>query len=553
MSLDDLVSLDISIANSSVSVPGFGIPLIAAVHALYAERLRYYTNPAVDMLTDGFLTTDQVYKEAVAAMSQRPSPSKVAIGRRVTPVAMQQLLVIPASPQATTLYRVVVNGVNCDYTTDGSATQAELRDGLIAAINNSTQGAVVTAAAATNDVNITSDVAGVPFTVTIASGPTPAITFPAQTKLFTTPAAPNNSTLYRLIINGTNCDFTTDGTATQAELRDGMIAAINNAVGAAVTATASGTDVLVTADVAGTNFSWEIYSLPATNPFASGAATGHVPNVGLANDLAAITAEQPDWYCLLLPDRDEPTIVYAASIIEAQRRKFAAQSSQAAILNLPYNPANTLTDVASRLRGLGYTRTSLWYHPTDTDTLASAVVGRCLPETPGSITWMFKELAGVTATQLTATQQTNLLSKNANGYRSEAGRKLTYEGKVASGEYIDVIHGIDKLYSRIQVLIFAAMLTAPKIPYVQSGIATISSCVRTALKESTRDGLIAESRTLANGDIESPAFTVSPPKIGDISSVDRATRAIPAGNPIRFEATLAGAIHAVNISGTVSV
>lgn len=41
---------------------------------------------------------------------------------------------IPASPDSSTVYSVVIGGVTCSYTTDASATQAELGAGLVAAI-----------------------------------------------------------------------------------------------------------------------------------------------------------------------------------------------------------------------------------------------------------------------------------------------------------------------------------------------------------------------------------------------------------------------------------
>lgn len=44
-------------------------------------------------------------------------------------------IAIPASPDNSTLYSVTINGSVCSYTTDGSATQAELGAGLVAAIN----------------------------------------------------------------------------------------------------------------------------------------------------------------------------------------------------------------------------------------------------------------------------------------------------------------------------------------------------------------------------------------------------------------------------------
>lgn len=68
-----------------------------------------------------------------------------------------------------TAYTVTINGVPISFTSDANATKEEIRDGLIAAINN--EGFVnnaVTASdgAGTDDLDITADTAGVPFTLT---------------------------------------------------------------------------------------------------------------------------------------------------------------------------------------------------------------------------------------------------------------------------------------------------------------------------------------------------------------------------------------------------
>lgn len=68
-----------------------------------------------------------------------------------------------------TLYTVIVNGVLVTFTSDASATIAEIHAGLLAAgIANSFLSGVVTFSGASPDLVITADVAGVPMTVTEA-------------------------------------------------------------------------------------------------------------------------------------------------------------------------------------------------------------------------------------------------------------------------------------------------------------------------------------------------------------------------------------------------
>lgn len=563
MSLSDVVNVSITRESSALTLPGFGTPLILGVHSHFAERLRYYTKLA-DLLTDGFLTSDAIYKQAAFVFSQRPRPTRVAIGRRAAAVAQTQVIVTPAAPGSSTLYRVHLNGTNIDFTTDGSATQAELRDGLILAFNNSNTNpwaGQVTASASGNNILLTAATAGIPFTVTIDAAPASnPLTLAVQTQLFVIPASPDDSVTYSIRINGYLISFVVDSSSTQAELQAGLIAAIDAhpVVGPLVNATTATNDVLVTAVTGGTPFTFAVVDTGTTNDITLGAATGLVSSSGIAEDLAAIQAEQPDWYGVLVPERDAATIMETAAAVEpfGARKLFFAQTGDSAVADVAFDGTasnNPGTDIGTRLSNINYARTALWYHADSTEYLDAGIEALCLARVPGSYTAKFKEVTGVTPDSLSATQRTNLKAKHVNWYEPFADRAITAEGTVAEGEYIDVIHGIDKLYSRIQQLNASTLLKNPKVPFTSGGFALLAADVTNALGESTADGLIAESRTLADGTVESPAYTVTPPRISDIPTVDRAARELTASHPILFEGTLAGAIHALTISGSVAV
>lgn len=358
---------------------------------------------------------------------------------------------------------------------------------------------------------------------------------------------------YTITINGTAVTHVASGqTAAQisAALRT-LLASHPDVTGGFISVTGSDPNIILTALTAGIPIVASV-SGPAIT------LTETTPNHGIPEDLVLINEADPDWYGLLIPEQDRQHIVRAvAPTIEAQNRIAAMMSTQGAILSAPYNPASITADIASELHGLGYMRTTLWYHSSATQFVAAALLGRMLATNPGAETWKFKQLAGISAVALTGTQRTNLLSKSANSVEDVAGRRITFEGTMASGEWIDVIHGVDKLYSRIQELIFSAQLRSGKIPYTQQGLNQIGNIVQGALEEMTTSpgggpGLIAKSRTLDDGTVESPAYTVTVPNIGSIDSATRETRVIPSGNPVSFEGALAGAIHLANVVGTVS-
>jgi len=67
-----------------------------------------------------------------------------------------------------------------------------------------------------------------------------------------------NNTLYRVTINGINCNYTSDANATDPEIAVGIANAINTNVGATVTAATTGgtKPVIITGDIVGADFTW---------------------------------------------------------------------------------------------------------------------------------------------------------------------------------------------------------------------------------------------------------------------------------------------------------
>ncbi|MFA5933781.1 MAG: hypothetical protein WC795_00970 [Candidatus Paceibacterota bacterium] len=84
-------------------------------------------------------------------------------------VAAQTAQVNTVTPTAvnSTVYTTTINGTAITYTSDASATVAEITAGLTAAINLSAQASVVTAADGTTVYTVTSDTAGLPFTISV--------------------------------------------------------------------------------------------------------------------------------------------------------------------------------------------------------------------------------------------------------------------------------------------------------------------------------------------------------------------------------------------------
>ncbi|MDD5034854.1 MAG: DUF3383 family protein [Methylococcaceae bacterium] len=258
------------------------------------------------------------------------------------------------------------------------------------------------------------------------------------------------------------------------------------------------------------------------------------PDDDIEKDLGLIIAKNNDWYCLTICNPSSDRVIAAADVIESLVKIQIASSADDAILT------DGTSDVAYLLNDGGYARSGIMYHPRANDLYAHARwVGKCLPQDPGSITWKFKQLAGLTTPTLDPTEIVNMRAKNCNFYSTIGGIDMTEEGYSGSGEFLDTTTNVDYLRARMQENVFFVIANAGKIPYTDEGVAMIETPIWQTLKECARKTILTES-----------SLTVTAPLVADISPTDRGNRLLP---DVVFTGTLQGAVHSVDISGTVSI
>jgi hypothetical protein len=439
MSLEDIVNVEISVESAAVTQAGFGTPLILDYHTVWTDRVRTYQSTQA-MTDDGFAQSSAAFQAARAIFSQNPKVARVKVGRR-----------------------------------DNAPTW---RMELTPTVQNSA----------------------------VYSG---VLQLPGGTaEIFS---------------------FTSDASATLAEIITGLVTAINALTGA-FTASDQGTHVRILADAAGTIFS--LRSL-TSNLYVKNTTA----DAGIATDIATVVSSDDDWYGLITTSKGEAEILAAAADIQARRKLFVVASQQTDI------KTTSTSDVASQLKTGGKSRTALVYHSDEAAHADAAWMGKLFPFDPGEETWKFKVLSGITTDTFTATQQTNMRGKNANFYHTVAGQPITEEGKVSAtglGEFIDVVRFIDFIHARMTERVFAALAKAVKVPFTDQGIAIVENEVRGVLQLGiVQGGFVAE-----------PPPVVNVPRAADVAAADKTARLLP---DITFSATLAGAIHAVEISGTVAV
>lgn len=130
MSLQDIVNVVITKETKAVSRAGFSTVNILGENKAFIPLLKYYENMAAVLLD--FLSTDL---EAIAALdifSQSPSPTRIAISRRVT---SDTTVVTVDTPVDNTKYTCTINGTEFSFTSSSSTTAILIAAGLVAAIN----------------------------------------------------------------------------------------------------------------------------------------------------------------------------------------------------------------------------------------------------------------------------------------------------------------------------------------------------------------------------------------------------------------------------------
>ena len=315
----------------------------------------------------------------------------------------------------------------------------------------------------------------------------------------------------------------------------GLISAIN-AAGAPVTASNSSGLLTVVSGTPGTAF-----TLRPSGPMTLAST---VSSESWTAALAACKTENDGWYGVVATTRVQSEILAIAAWVEAANRLYVTSVAEPGAID-----ASISSDTISLLKAGNFYRTAAFYHAVAaTDWPEAAIMSKSFTKLPGSETWANQRLAAVSADPLTETQSIAVRNKNGNTFEPfRNDLSITQGGKVAGGEWIDVIRFRDWLAEQIKVTVFQLMVDN-RIPYTDSGIRMIVSKIRQALDLGvTRGGIAPEE--MDDDDKPVPSYTVSAPRSFDVSTNDKANRIL---NDVTWTARLAGAIHVVRITGTLT-
>ena len=264
------------------------------------------------------------------------------------------------------------------------------------------------------------------------------------------------------------------------------------------------------------------------------------------------------WYAVVAPTADADEQIEIAGVVEASINKhiLGVTTQEQGVLVA----ANT-SDIASRLKELGYMRSVVQYSSHSGYAIVSALARILTTDYNGSntvITLKFKQEPGVIAETLPLSQVTVLQSKNCNIFVNYANETAIFEqGKMANGEFVDTIIGTDWLAISIQTAIYNVLYTSTtKVPQTDQGQQLLMTAAESICTQATVNGLLAPGvwnaggfGQIKQGDFLAKGFYIYSPSFNVQQPNDRAARH---AMPMQIAAKLAGAIHDVNVTINVN-
>lgn len=452
MALSDIVQVTITSNSRGVSRAGFGTPLVVGVTTNIPGLTKVYSlgTAAIDLVTDGFGTSDPIYLAVTALARNTPKPSNVIVGKLLT---------------------------DFDQTFDITVKTIVALGGEL-----------------------------FEFDITSPDGTVTTVTY----------------------------------TATVADTETVIAAALSTDISAitGLTSTPTAGVMAVAADTSSEMFFVDKLDVTILD------FEDTTVDSNLVAELANVTASNPDWYGLILADPNSTArVTVIANSIETQEKIFGVTTHDTNV----GDPAS-VDDTMFNLNALTLFRTYVIYSGDQGAYAAATWMGNLFPTDPGSSTWSYQALSGVTFDTLETAFSTAIFDKSGNTYQQIAGLTVTEFGSMASGEFIDVIRGRDWLTQRMRERIFGLLVNAPKVPFTNGGIEQVKTEVSAQLSEGVNATyLSSDPLSGVDGD---PAFIVTAPLASEVSSADKIARLLP---DVAFTATLAGAIHKVQINGVIEV
>ncbi len=490
--LNDIVQTSISNAPQQAQRTGFGTLMVVTKEAgdiSIAERFREYNGaPSVG---DSFGTSSEIYKASQAYFSQVPSPTRMVVGMRYE--VDQSAVLRCGSTEATVAEFQAITDGSFDITLNG------------------------------NNIAVTglNFAAGTDFT---------QISAIIQAELAGTSVSHDGQRFY----------ITTTNTGTSATISFARTAA-----------TPSGTDIstllqarqgqgIVSNGIAGETITESLAKI--------------FDSAGNLNYGVAFTKEIRDGVVVNGEDAVDAAAAWGQANTSVGAKAFFTVSNDLDVLDRA-----TTNDIISQLKGSNYTRTYAQFSsfPDEYPEISVAARGFTVNfnQANSTITLKFKSLPAISYEQLTISQKNTLVSKGGNAFvLYGTTTPILIEGQMVNGSFFDELHGSDWLEDAVKTEVFNLLLRQGKVPYTEVGVSQIRQEVEKVLEQGVRNGFIAPFSYVPNlvtgEDILLPrGYEVTTIPVRNVPAGDKTIRLYP---DVSFRAVLAGAIHKVIVSGSLS-
>lgn len=316
-----------------------------------------------------------------------------------------------------------------------------------------------------------------------------------------TPVGPfDEGKVYSITVNGTKLSATCDDASSATEIATALHTladALTN-----VTSTDNTGSFTLTGAAAG-----DLIYLSAYSSKKFSVAVGDSSAGDASDQLAAAASENPDFYGILLDVKDDTSIADAAAWAETNKKML--------VVRVQDSEALAGTGVLETLFNAKYHRTAVCFSEDDNARFDAALLGRFLSTTPGASDPQFKVAAGVTPSDLSASQFSALKAKNGISYTRTLGAPFADNGVAVSGRPLALTRNIDWLNARLEQLTLTVFLNQEITPLNSVGITLIENAIRQGLSEAETRGIVE------------PGWVVIAPSASDITADLKAAGLFP--------------------------
>lgn len=285
------------------------------------------------------------------------------------------------------------------------------------------------------------------------------------------------------------------------------------------------------------------------------------PGSELVEQLEAVMAYDDDWYWLTFTKefRDLDILDDVAEFIESRKKQLFIMSND---LDME-NPADA-TNIAARLKGGAFERTSVFFHPDEAyylDVAAAAYAAtRNLDQVDTAYTLKFKRLATIAPTNRNSAAVQAVTGfvpelgldpdegHLANTYVNIGGLDMLVEGNTLSRAFIDEIHAGDWMVARVQEETLAVLANNDRVPMTNTGMQQLVSAVELVMGRAAAAGLIADVADEITGELLL-AYEIEHDSTEAIPASQRRSRIAP---DIRCTFRYAGAVHYATVRLTMT-